>query len=130
MNGGQMPQEHSDREQGRDGSAGVEKGTVGMSRGSKPLKVLLLIAALMLCIAVIPTLPQGYYTLLRFMVCGAAAYAAFQLKHSPSLSGHFIPLLIVAVLYNPLMPVYLTPLIWLVIHLAGAVYFLKLSKKI
>ncbi|MEI7905040.1 MAG: DUF6804 family protein [Candidatus Firestonebacteria bacterium] len=101
-----------------------------MSDGSKPLKISLLVAALMLCIAVIPTLPYGFYALLRLVVCGAAAYAAFKLKDSSSLGGHFIPLLIVAILFNPLMPVSLTPLIWLVVDLGVAVYFLTLSKKI
>ena len=103
---------------------------MGMSDESKHLKILLLVAALMLCRAVIPTLPYGFYTLLRLVVCGVAAYAAFKLKSNPSLSGNFIPLIITAVLFNPLIPVHLTRLIWLVIDLAGAVYFLTLSKKI
>lgn len=101
-----------------------------MGDESKHLKVMLLVAALMMCAAVVPTLPYGYYTLLRFTVCGSAAYAAFKLKDRPSLKGHLIPLLIVAVLFNPLIPANLTPLIWLVIDLAGAVYFLRLAKKI
>lgn len=101
-----------------------------MSSESKALKVWLLVAALMLCIAVIPMLPFAYYAFLRFIVCGSAAYAAVRLKEHPSLSGHFIPLWIVAALFNPFMPVYLTPLLWLVVDLAGAVYFLALSKKI
>lgn len=101
-----------------------------MSDSAKSLKIWLLVAGLMLCIAVIPTLPQGFYALLRWIVCGASAYAAFKLKVHPSLSGHFIPLLIVAVLFNPLVPVLLTPLLWLVLDLTGAVYFLTLAKKI
>ncbi|MFA7255471.1 MAG: DUF6804 family protein [Candidatus Omnitrophota bacterium] len=101
-----------------------------MDEESKSLKVMLLVAALMLCVAVIPTLPYAYYILLRFIVCGAAVYAAFKLRNNSSLSGHFIPLLIMAILFNPLAPVYLTPLIWLVVDLAGAVYFLRLAKKI
>lgn len=101
-----------------------------MDAGSKYLKILLLVSALMLCIAVFPALPYGYYMLLRVIVCGAAAYAAFKLKNNPSLGGNFIPLIIVAVLFNPFMPVILTRLIWLVIDLVGAIYFLALSKKI
>jgi len=101
-----------------------------MSDGAKSLKVGLLVAGLMLCIAVIPTLPPGFYALVRWVVCAAAATVAFKLKDNPSLSGHFLPLLIVAVIFNPLVPVALTPLLWLVLDLAGAVYFLTLSKKI
>lgn len=101
-----------------------------MSDESKPLKIALLVAALMLCVAIIPTLPYGFYALLRLVVCGASAYAAFKLKDSPILSGNFIPLIIMVVLFNPFVPVHLTRLIWLVVDLAGAVYFLALSKKI
>jgi len=97
---------------------------------SKQLKMLLLIAGLMLCLAVIPVWPYGYYTFLRLTVCGAAAYAAFKFKDNPSLNAHFIPLVTIAILFNPIIPVPLTRLIWLVIALAGAVYFLMLSKKI
>ena len=97
---------------------------------AKRLKVLLLIAGLMLCFAVIPMLPYGYYTLLRLIVCGVAAYSAFKFKNNSSMATHFIPLLILAVLFNPLIPVPLTRLIWLPIDLGSAVYFLVLSKKI
>jgi hypothetical protein len=101
-----------------------------MNDKSKSLKISLLVAALMLCIAVIPMLPYGFYALLRLVVCGVAVYAAFKLKDNPTLSLNFIPLIIMAVLFNPLIPVHLTKLIWLVIDLAGAVYLLMLSKKI
>lgn len=101
-----------------------------MNNEAKHLRGLLLVAALMLCVAVIPTLPYGFYTLLRLIVCGAAAYAAFKLKDNPLLSGNFIPLSIMAVLFNPFIPVHLTRLIWLVIDLTSAIYLLTLSKKI
>lgn len=103
---------------------------MGMNDESKQLKIALLIAGLMLCFAVIPMWPYGYYTLLRLVVCGVSVYAAYKVKMHPSLSNHFIPLVIMAVLFNPLIPVYLSRLIWLPIDLAGAVYFLVLSKKI
>ncbi len=101
-----------------------------MSHETKNLKVLLLVAALMMCVAVIPNLPQVFFTLLRWVVCGAAAYAAYRLRLNPKLSRHFVPLVIVAALFNPLVPAPLTLLLWLLLDLAGAVYFLQLSKKL
>ena len=65
----------------------------------KPLKISLLVAAVMLCITVVPTVPYGFYAI---NICGLAAYGAFKLKDSPTLSGNFIPLIIMAVLFNPL----------------------------
>jgi len=103
---------------------------VGTDEESKRLKVLLLVAALMLCLAVIPMWPCGYYTFLRLTVCGVAAYAAFKLKSNSSLSGHFIPLVLVAILFNPLIPVHMGRQMWLPVDLGGAVYFLMLSKKL
>ncbi|MFA6600918.1 MAG: DUF6804 family protein [Candidatus Omnitrophota bacterium] len=101
-----------------------------MSNASKPLKIALLIAGLMLCVAVIPALPYGYYTLLRLAVCCAAGYAAYVFKANATLVGHFIPLILVAILFNPVVPIYLDRLFWLPIDLGVAVYFLVLSKKI
>jgi len=100
-----------------------------MNKETKNLKIILLVAGLMLCFAVLP-LPYGYYTIFRLVVCGAAGYAAYMLKKNADHSKHFIPLVIVALLFNPLLPVYLPRLIWLPINLGGAVYFLLLSKKL
>ncbi len=97
---------------------------------SKHLKVALLVAGLMLCVAAIPILPYSYYTLLRWIVFGVAAYAAIKFRNNPSLNGHFIPLVLLAILFNPLMPVFLTRLLWLPIDLGSAVYFLVISKKV
>jgi len=96
----------------------------------KNLKIVLLVSALALCLAVIPVWPYGYYVLLRFIVCGTAAYAIYLLKSNQAFSTHLIFLVIVAVLFNPFIPIHLTRALWLLINLGCAVYFLQLSKKI
>jgi len=100
-----------------------------MSGETKSLKIALLVAGLMLCVAVFP-LPYSYYTVLRVVVFGATAYVAYRLSNDPDHSKHFIPLVVIAVLFNPFFPVHLTQLIWLMLDLSGAVYFLLLSKKL
>ena len=101
-----------------------------MENESKYLKVLLLLSGLMLCLAVIPAWPYGYYALLRLVICGVAGYAAYTFKNNSLLNGHVIPLVIIAILFNPIVPVSLDSMLWLPIDLGAAVYFLQLSKKI
>ncbi|MFA5160362.1 MAG: DUF6804 family protein [Candidatus Omnitrophota bacterium] len=96
---------------------------------AKKLKITLLLAALMLCFAVFPTMPHVFYRLLKWVVCGAAVYGALNFRDEPRLSRHFWPLWILALLFNPLVPAPLTPLVWLILDLGTAVYFLTLSKK-
>ncbi len=96
----------------------------------KNLKILLLVSALMLCLAVIPVWPYGYYVFLRFMVCGSLAYAVYRLKDNPAFNRHVIALVVLAVLFNPVIPVHLDRMLWVWIDLACAVYLLQLSKKI
>jgi hypothetical protein len=96
---------------------------------SKKLKIALLAAGLMLCLAVFPGMPYVFYVLLKWTVCGAAVYGALNFRDEPRLNRHFWSLGVLALLFNPFISVSLTPLIWLILDLGTAVYFLTLSKK-
>jgi len=95
----------------------------------KKVKIALLTAGLMLCVAVFPAMPRVFYILLKWAVCGAAVYGAVNFKDDPRMGRHFWPLVALAFLFNPFIPVPLTPLLWLILSLGTAVYFLTLSKK-
>ncbi len=96
----------------------------------KRLKLALLISGLLLCFAVLPVWSYGYYVLVRLIVFGSSVYVAIHFKNDSQKKGHFISLVCLAILFNPVAPVYLTRAIWLFIDLGVAVYFLMLSKKI
>jgi flagellar biosynthesis component FlhA len=96
---------------------------------AKKLKVALLVAGLMLCLAVFPGMPYVFYVLLKWTVCSAAVYGALNFKDDPRLNRHFWPLGVLALLFNPFVPAPLTPLVWLILDLGTAVYFLTLTKK-
>lgn len=96
----------------------------------KNLKIALLVSGLLLCFAIVPVWPYGYYTFLRLVVCSTTVFGAFILREHETLNKHFIPLVLLVILFNPFYPIYLTQLIWLIIDLAVAVYFLQLAKKI
>ena len=76
-------------------------------------------------------MPIGYYTLVRLIVTTAAAYIAWQTFMQNKQSGWVWIFVFVAILFNPLMPVYLNskPL-WIMIDLATAGLFLYSSKKL
>ena len=63
---------------------------------------------------------DDYYTLLRWVVCGVAAFAAFQAGKSKK-TGWMWALAIVALAFNPLLPAHLKRETWAVIDLAVAV---------
>ena len=93
----------------------------------KALSMIFLMAAVALFAAVIPIWPYGYYTLLRLVVTGFAIYG---LVTAPTLaSGHRVALGFIALLFNPLAPVYLSRAAWLPIDLGVGLYFLVLRSR-
>jgi len=97
---------------------------------SKNLKIALLVSALMLCVAVLPQVPYEYYGFLRLVVCAASIYAAVILRGRDDLKNHFIPLAVLALIFNPVATVFVSRDFEMIIDIGTAVYFLTLSKKI
>ena len=77
----------------------------------------------MLVLAIPEGWPYGYYTLLRFAVCGTSIYMAlFALEHQKKFwlwSCGFI-----ALLFNPLIPIHLDKETWVVIDPSVALFML------
>ena len=74
----------------------------------------------MLVAALLPW-PYGYYNFLRFCVCGAAAFLAYQQwTHDDAASKWVVVLGAIALLYNPLVPIHLTREIWSVLNVVTA----------
>jgi urea transporter len=91
----------------------------------RPLLIPAAIAALMLFGALAPW-PYGYYQLLRWVTCGVAVYVAFlayawEKKWATYLFGF------IAVLFNPLLPIYLLREIWQPIDVICALLFVVVT---
>ncbi|CAN6132704.1 hypothetical protein MCEKH37_00330 [Methylophilaceae bacterium] len=87
------------------------------------------ILAALLFVAVLP-LPYAYYEILRVAVCLGALYML--VKEWPLLEGQTKgALIVIAVLFNPFSPIYLSKIIWVVIDIITGVYLiqLKIDKK-
>jgi len=87
------------------------------------LKKWLKVAYIILILAVVPVWPYGFYTLLRLLICGLSAYAAYRFSKHKDLMKHKIPLIVIAALFNPFFPVYLFRIYWIPIDLGCAYYF-------
>lgn len=84
----------------------------------------------MLIIAIPKGLPYGYYVLLRWIMCGLSAYIAYLNieKQNRFFSWAFG---ILAVIFNPIIPLYLGKDIWVIIDLiAILLFFLYLINQI
>lgn len=81
------------------------------------------IPAVML-LAALASWPYGYYTFLRLVVTGCAiALVVIEHQHTGKFSIQSIPLIGIALLFNPLIPVHLTRDLWVLIYVACAVLF-------
>lgn len=82
-----------------------------------------LIIAIMLFVGVL-NLQYGYYNILRVVVSVAALYVCI-INISRNHSLQFIPLIIV-ILFNPIMPIYMSKGAWIVFDILTGIYFLSL----
>jgi hypothetical protein len=70
--------------------------------------------------------PYGYYQLLRWITCGAAVWVAFMVYSWEKLWATWL-FGIIAVLFNPLIPVHLSREIWQPIDLMCGALFLVIA---
>jgi hypothetical protein len=81
-----------------------------------------IIAAILLFLA-LDRHPYGYYELLRFVVCGVSIYGLYFSAKLEKIGWAFT-FGIIAILFNPLIPIYLRRGTWQFIDLAVAVLLL------
>ncbi len=92
-----------------------------------PIAIIYIVVAI-LFISVAP-LPYGYYILLRLLVCGTFGYSAYiaytkNSKNLPWIYGF------IAVLFNPIIKIYLPKEYWVVIDVIAGILLLVTKSKI
>ena len=85
------------------------------------------ISAVMLLIAILP-LPYGYYTLLRWVVCISAIFSVWVANESRKKFWLFL-MAIIALLFNPIVPIHLDKGTWVVIDFIVAILFFTSIKR-
>lgn len=76
--------------------------------------------AALACVLAVLNWPYGYYQLLRFGVCAVAIYRA-ALAHRAGAQGWTWALGALAVVFNPVLPVYLDWSVWTALDVGAAV---------
>ena len=100
-----------------------------MFEGLKQKDVFWLAPIIVLIIAIFP-LPIGYYTLSRLVVCGSSIYFAYNFFNKKDITRTWI-FGFFAVLYNPVVPVYLyEKIIWVIVNIITIVVFYSNKDKI
>lgn len=94
----------------------------------EPIKTVATIVGFLLLLALLP-LPYGYYTFLRLTVFVSGLFLAYQLYEKKS-HGLSLVLAGLALLFNPIIPVYLTREAWLPIDIVSAATFFFVGNKL
>lgn len=82
--------------------------------------VLARVVAALAALLAVASLPYGYYVLLRWVVCPVAAYTALQAAKLPAKGWSWV-FGVLALVFNPILPVHLTREVWPVVDLAACV---------
>jgi len=81
------------------------------------------VPAIMLLVAILP-LPYGYYTLLRIVVCISATIIAYEAYEKINRLGFWaVCFSLTALLFNPIIPIFLDRELWFFIDLVVAGLF-------
>jgi len=87
---------------------------------------LICLASIILLLIAMAHLPYGYYTLLRFAICGSAAWIAYTAYELNNRKWTWI-MGFIAVLFNPFVKVHFDKETWTVIdNMVAVVYFICL----
>ena len=93
------------------------------------MKVIWYVSAGLLFLGAV-SMPSGYYELLRWVICAAAVFAAYT-NYSIDKSTWAISFGVVALIFNPFVPLYLyDKFAWMVIDISAGLMFVINSKEI
>jgi hypothetical protein len=86
------------------------------------IKWLLITAGVLLFLGILNIWPYDYYVVLRWVVCVAAIISAVGFSHS-KLTGWVLTFSALAILFNPIFPIYMNKSSWVGIDLISAIVF-------
>jgi|SRR3989344_1135682 len=85
------------------------------------------IATIVLLVAVIPIWPYFFYQFLKLTIFGASAFSVY-LYHKEKNKQWMVIMLIIAIVFNPINPLYFGHFLWSIVDLIVALLFFKSPK--
>lgn len=86
------------------------------------------IAAIALLIAVIPIWPYFFYQFLKLAVFGASVFSVY-LYHKEKNTKWIMVMIAIAIIFNPINPLYFGHFLWSIVDLVVSIIFFKAPKK-
>lgn len=86
-------------------------------------RVLSIASVVMLFLAIPPIWPYGYFQLLRWVVTATAVYNGY-LAHKADSRAWTLAMGVIAILFNPIAPIFLAKGVWVFLDIGVAVVFL------
>jgi hypothetical protein len=87
------------------------------------------IAAILLLVAVIPIWPYFLYQFLKLVVFGAASFSAY-LYHKEKKTQWMVTMIVIAIVFNPINPLYFGHFLWSIVDLIVVLLFYKSPKEV
>lgn len=89
------------------------------------LKIFFLIPIIILFIAPVFKFPYGFYTFLRLVIFISSCFIVYEIfKTFKKININIIIFSLILILYNPIIPVYLSREIWLPINFVTAFFYI------
>lgn len=85
------------------------------------------IAAILLLVAMVPIWPYFLYQFLKLVMFGAAAHSAY-LYHKEKNTKWMMIMIVIAIVFNPINPLYFGHFLWSVVDLVVALVFFNSPK--
>lgn len=85
------------------------------------------IAIVLLLIAVIPIWPYFFYQFLKLAIFGASAFSVY-LYHKEKNTKWMVTMIVIAIIFNPINPLYFGHFLWSIVDIIVALFFLMSPK--
>jgi len=73
--------------------------------------------------------PYGYYTILRWITCRTSILVVLQ-AFEKNINWAKVIFIIIAILFNPLVPIYLSRSTWIPLDIITAIFFIFITRVI
>lgn len=95
----------------------------------KTLRPLMVVAALMLILALLPIWLYAYYQVLRIVVCLVAVFGSYTAYNNDQVTWGWV-LAFVAIIFNPIAPIHLEKDAWVILDVVAALVLFIASQKL
>jgi len=85
------------------------------------------ISAIALLVAVIPVWPYFFYQFLKLVIFGSSVFSVY-LYHKEKNKQWMIIMIVIAIIFNPINPLYFGHFLWSIVDLIVALLFFKSPK--